>query len=131
MAKRKPRAIPALEWVSAIIGFFIALALLGFLAVQAVREAEPLPPALEAVAVSLHRAGGQYIVGVEVRNASPATGAGVQVQGILKQGGSEVEESATTISYVPGNSHRRAGLIFTRDPRAHQLDLRITGYELP
>lgn len=131
MAKRKQRAIPALEWVSAIIGFFIALALLGFLAVQAIREAEPLPPTLEAVAVSLHRAGGHYIVGVEIRNASPATGAGVQVQGTLRQGGSAVEESATTISYVPGNSYRRAGLVFTRDPRAHQLDLRVTGYELP
>ena len=134
MTERKKRQRqPALEWISAATGLVITVGLLGFLSLEVVRRNDGVPPLLKAVPVALTVAGdpNRYFVEVKVTNASHKTGAGVQVEGTLKQGGSEVETSVATLSYVPGDSHRRAGLIFSNDPRNYDFELRVTGYELP
>ena len=133
MAKKKPRRIPLLEWASAAIGLVITVGLLGFLAVEVVRQDDGVPPLLDAVPVSLtmDSEGGHYVVEVKVTNDSYTTGASVQLEGILKQDGADVETSTATLSYVPGKSERRAGLIFTRNPEDYTLEIRATGYERP
>ena len=128
--RNKPSRSPVLEWVSAAIGLVLTLALLAILAREALNSGEGVP-ILEAVPVSVTEAGDVYFVELEVRNRSHSTGAGVQVEGTLKEGGSDVETSTTTVSFVPGRSNRRAGLVFTRDPRGYTVEIRVTGYERP
>jgi uncharacterized protein (TIGR02588 family) len=57
--------------------------------------------------------------------------AGLMVEGVLKEGTATVETSAITMDYVPSGSQRRAGLIFSRDPRKFELQIRAKGYEQP
>lgn len=126
-----PKRYPLVEWVSAAIGLAITGAMFGFLALEARGQSERVPPLLNAVALGLASGPGQYVVEFEVRNDSAATGAAVQVEGTLKEGGSAVETSTASLSYVPGHSVQRGGLVFTKDPRDYRLELRVTGYELP
>ena len=35
------------------------------------------------------------------------------------------------LDYLPGESVRPAGLFFTRDPRAHRLEIRPAGFVAP
>lgn len=128
--KPQPKRYPLVEWVSAAIGLVITGAMFGFLALEAAQQ-DGIPPLLNAVPVALVQAPGHYVVEFEVRNDSATTGAAVQVEGTLKQGGSDVETSTASLSYVPGESSQRGGLVFTRDPRAYRLELRVTGYERP
>lgn len=131
MAPRKPKRSPLLEWASAAVGLAILITLVALLGLEAVSQRNGVPPILDADVASVTTAGGRHVVEVVVSNRSHVTGAGVQVEGALKRGGEEVESSTTTISFVPGESQRRGGLIFTRDPRAFELELRVTGYERP
>lgn len=128
---QKASAIPLLEWVSAAIGLAIVLGMFGFLALDAIRADTGVPPIMRVEPSRLTKAGGQYVLQVRVSNASRKTGAGVHITGALKRGAETVESSDATLSYVPGQSHRRAGLVFTHDPRAYRLELRVTGYERP
>lgn len=130
--KSKERRGPSLlEWVSAAVGAAIALAIVAFIAFEALRSSSGAPPLLEVRAVGLTSQGASHVVEVEVANRSSQTAAAVAIEGELKQGGESVETSSATIAYVPGNSERHAGLIFTRDPRRYSLTLRATGYEKP
>lgn len=131
MARKTPKRYPLVEWISAAIGLAITGAMFGFLALEAAREPDGVPPLLIASPLALVQSNGVYVVQFEVRNASPTTGAGVQVEGVLKRGGDDVETSSASLSYVPGESVQRGGLVFTRDPRGYGLELRVTGYELP
>jgi uncharacterized protein (TIGR02588 family) len=128
--KPQPKRYPLVEWVSAGLGLAITGVMFGFLALEAAQQ-DGVPPLLNVVPVSLVQAPGQYVVEFEVRNDSATTGAAVQVEGTLKQGGSDVETSTASLSYVPGESSQRGGLVFTRDPRDYRLELRVTGYERP
>ena len=133
MARKNPRRIPLLEWVSAAIGLVITVGLLGFLTVEVVRQDDGVPPLLDAlpVAIAVGREGRNHVVEVKVVNESYTTGAAVHIEGTLKRGGSDVETSSATLAYVPGMSERRAGLIFTRDPADYTVEIRVIGYERP
>lgn len=129
--KSEDKRIPLLESISAGIGLAILAGMLGLLTYQALETPPGDPPVLVAEPVGLARAAGTYVMEVKVTNHSRNTGAGVQVEGVLKKGGSEIEKSNTTFDYVPGLSETHGGLVFTEDPRQHQLELRVTGYQRP
>lgn len=129
--KSKKRRIPALEWLSAIIGLVIVAGMLGFLVLEALRESPATPPLMSVEPVRLVSFAGGYIVEVRVRNGSGSTGSAVQVEGVLGRNGKDIETSTITLDYVPGNSQRRGGLIFRNDPRQARVGLRIVGYEQP
>ena len=129
MAARK--GTPLLEWIAAIAGAAITLALLGFVLFKAVTATPADPAAVTLRATGVFSTSGGYVVEIEAHNRTDSTAAGLRIQGVLRSGGGELETSDTTLSYVPGRSTRRGALIFTRDPRRHALELRATGYEKP
>lgn len=129
--RKKQSGPPVLEWVSAAVGAVLAIGILIFISIEALDSSASRPPLLEVRPTAVAGAGGFYVVEVTVANRSGQTAAAVEIQGELMQGGSSVETSNATVSYVPGHSERNAGLIFSRDPRAHQLQVRSTGYERP
>ena len=130
-AGSKPQRYPLVEWLAAAFGLVVFALMFGFLALEALRHRDSTPPLLDVAPIALTNERNQYVLEVEVTNAASKTGASVQIEGVLKEGGADVETSSATISYVPGESRRLAGLVFTRDPRKYQLQLRVTGYELP
>ena len=129
--KKKQTGPSLLEWIAAGLGAAIALAILVLIGIEAFRADGSGPPRLDARALSVSGGAGRYLVEIEVRNSGHQTAAGVTVEGELKQASGAVETSTTTLTYVPGGSERRAGLIFTEDPRTSQLQIRATGYEEP
>ena len=55
----------------------------------------------------------------------------MQVEGLLLDGENVLEEAAAEFDYVPAGSVRQGGLFFSRDPTAHELQLRVRGYVEP
>lgn len=130
--KQKERTGPSLlEWIAAAVGALVAIAIVVLIGIEAFRSNGNEPPRLEVRALSVSGTAGSYVVEIEVSNTGHQTAAGVTVEGELMEGGERVESSTATVTYVPGRSERKAGLLFTRDPRALQLEVRATGYEEP
>ena len=127
----KARRYPLVEWVSAAIGLAITGGMFGFLAYEAMLQRNGAPPIMKVVPVAVVHGAGLYVLEVDVTNISHQTGAAVEVEGTLEVDGEAIETSSATVTYVPGGSLRRAGLVFTHDPRRYKLGLRVTGYERP
>jgi uncharacterized protein (TIGR02588 family) len=89
------------------------------------------PPRLSVRVASIERAGEQYLMMIEVGNEGGSVAADVRIEAELRQDGAVVERSETTLDFVPRNSRRRAGVLFMRDPRAHEFTLRASGYREP
>lgn len=130
-ANSKPKRYPLAEWASAAAGLIIIAIMVGLLAMEAIRDRGGVPPILAVKPVGLVSSSGGYVVEIEVSNRAHATAASVQIEGILKQGEADVATSNASLAYVPGGSHRRAALVFSRDPRDYRLELRVTGFERP
>ena len=132
-ARKKPRdGIPPLEWAAAALGLLIAAGDDRRRSCSRACAATDDPvPLLAVTAETVTPAAQNYVVTVRLTNDSGRTAAAVQVEGVLKRGEEEVETSIATVDYVPGHSEAKGGLVFTEDPRAHQLELRVTGYEHP
>ena len=120
-----------LEVVSALVGAILTFGILAIIGWHALTGAEAAPPAISVSPAQIVESPAGYVVEVVARNHSQATGAQVMLEGELKQGGQTVETSQAAISYVPGHSERRAGLLFTQDPRRFELSVRATGFENP
>lgn len=117
------------EWVVGVLGALCVSATIAFMGYEALAH-KRTPPDLVLQVQSVSRTSGGWLVEVRARNRGTTTAARVHVEGELR-GGGEPETSEVVIDYVPGRSERRAGMIFTRDPRAGTLELRASGYDLP
>ena len=80
---------------------------------------------------SVVQTGEMYVVVFSIGNEGDATAAGVQVEGILRDGDAVLERSDVQFDFVPVGATRSGALLFTRDPRGHALRVRPTGYERP
>ena len=129
--KRKQKGASLLEWVSAMLGALIVLGILILIGLDAIASDPGQPPILRVTPTKLASTDGIHVVEVKVENLTSQAAAAVNVEGQLKRGGAAVETSSATLGYVPGGSARRAGLIFTRDPKDFALEVRATGYEEP
>ena len=132
MAGSKRKAAGSrLEWTTAIVGGIIALALLGLIAWEAMSGGDRGPPVVELRVERVTATAGGYVVEIEARNRGSRTAAALEVEGTLRSGEATVETSRAVLDYLPGKSRRGLGLIFTRNPAEHQLEIRPTGYEEP
>ena len=130
-SRKKPSAPPLLEWIASGVGLLLILGMLAVIGRDAFnRDTEQLP-AIEVGVIRVARAGAGFVVEIEAHNRSGGAAAAVQIEGALKDGGTEVETSSATLDYVPGRARRAGGLFFTRDPRAHRLEIRALGYQTP
>ena len=130
MANTARDAIPPLEWAAAALGLLAVLVLLAIIGREAVTGNERPVPVLRAEVERVAATPAGHVVEFRVRNLSEQTAAAVQVEGTIK-GGAEDKTSSATIDYVPGRSEAKGGLIFSSDPRGGNLELRVTGYEIP
>lgn len=119
-----------LEWIAAGVGLTLTLTAIGFMAREGLRRGDG-PPVLTVRATEITPTAAGYVVDVRVTNRSRAAAAAVEVAGVLRSGGREVETGAITFDYVPGHGRQEGGIVFRNDPRAHALTLAATGYVKP
>ena len=126
----RKRDTPLAEWLVALAGGAIALAVIGSLlydTLYGVRTA----PELRVDVLSVERVGATFRVEVRVTNDGGDTAAQVGIDGEVLEDGTVVDRATTTLDYVAGESHADAALIFTTDPRRHSLVVRPLGYATP
>lgn len=118
------------EYVVGALGGLVVLALLAFLAYQAlvVRETGP---ELAVTVTAVEPAPAGYAVHFEIVNDGGRTAEQVQLSGTLTRGGRQVEQSSAVVAYVPAESRRDGVLVFSEDPRDGDLDVHPSGYVLP
>ena len=130
---RRARAndsVPSIEWITGLASLVLVLGTLGFLAVHAVQQRDPLPD-LRLHVDTVARSASQPAVTVVVRNVSQQAAAGVTIQGSVVEGRGKEVRAEAHLDYVPGLSERRAILVFPGPVRSDELDLRVLGYTIP
>lgn len=101
-----PDGTSAGEWALGVIGALLAVAMLGFLAQQAVvRDGGPQ---LQVVLTGVQETPGGFVVSLRVENSGGRTAQAVQVTGEVRTDGATVDTGSATVSYVPADSHRAA-----------------------
>lgn len=115
------------EFVLGLLGGVIVVALLGFLAYQAVAVRET-GPALRVEIHSVEPVPEGFRARLRVHNDGGQTAEQVQLTGTLTGGAARPESAKAVISYVPPASHREASFVFRTDPRARRLVTGIAGY---
>ena len=115
--------------VAAVSGAAV-LALVGYLAVHAVRPEAPARIEAEARLADVRRGAGDFSVPVEVRNAGGEAARDVIVEAWLADGGGTDERARFTLDYLAGGERKVVVPVFRRDPRA-SLAVRVVGYEEP
>lgn len=88
------------------------------------------PPSVAVQTGEIVETTGGYAVAVRVRNDGDTTAEEVAIEATLSWPGGE-EHGEITLAYVPYHSHRRAWVVFTRDPRQGRLEARVIGYREP
>ena len=125
---REPSRISKWEWAAGAVGLALLLALVIFLAREAMTTATA--PDLVAQVDSVSRRTDGWLAHVRVRNRGSETAVAVTLEGELVIGTDTVRRE-TTVDYVPGRSARGGGLLFDRDPRGGTLAVRALGYQEP
>lgn len=128
--KSKEEKPSSLEWIVAAVGILLVSGAIGFLIYRGATKGD-LPPKLKIEVLSIVKADENYVVKFRVINAGEITAAGLTIEGELKNGEKSEETSDVTMTYVPSQSTRRGGLIFTKNPNEYQLQIRAKGYEQP
>lgn len=123
-------SVSRLAWISSGLGLLLFLGSVGVLGYEGVTRGDS-PPAITAVVEEVIPAGPRWLAHIRVGNDGGTTGAKVQVEGTLMAGVETLETSVAEFDYVPAGSHQKGGLFFDRDPRAHELRLRVLGYTEP
>jgi uncharacterized protein (TIGR02588 family) len=121
---------PLWEWAVAALGAVVLLAVLGFLAWETWRLDHSPPDPRLSVEKVVEQPGSRYLVIVRAENRGSQAAASLKISGRLRAGGT-VESSDTEFQYLPGASHREAGLFFTHDPRGGELTLSVESYQQP
>lgn len=123
-------SITATQWTISGISILLVLMLLGFIFHRATIEND-FPPIISVHQERVVAANQAFVVEFTAKNTGGSTAKSLEIEGVLTSGGKELEKSAVTIDFVPSHAERRAGLIFSHDPRQYQLDIRPKGFDRP
>ena len=118
--------VPPLEWAAAGLGLLAVLAVLFVIGGEIAGGGNDNVPILAVRIEAITPTPNGSVAQIVVSNESGQTAAAVQVEGKLGD-----EQANAVIDYVPGHSEARGGLLFPPDSGEGQIELRVTGYELP
>jgi uncharacterized protein (TIGR02588 family) len=124
------RPIPVTEWVVAAIGAVLVAGVIGWLVWLATMRDET-PPDVRVVEDGVVALQDGWLVKFRAANAGAQAAAELLIEGELVGPEGAIETSEATVDYLPPGSERAGGLIFSRDPRRHEVRLRAKGYVDP
>ena len=122
--------LPRWSWIVSLVGLIFVLGSIGYMFFKATKN-EISPPDIVIQQERVSQQTDSYLVEIRVTNRGGSAAARLMVEGSLLKNGETVESSTITMEYVPAESSRKAGLLFTQDPRLYQLKVRALGYEEP
>lgn len=126
LAERTPIA----EWTAAALGLVLTLGVIGYTVWEGLTEDDG-PPRLSISSGPPARTAHGFVVPIVVRNASHATAAQVEIEGVLAHPGRPAETRRASFAYVPGRGEARGGLVFHGDPAASKIAFSVSGYADP
>lgn len=118
------------EWVAAGVGALLVGTVVSFLAYEAATF-EGTPPDIQVTVDSVSRSSGGYLVHLKAYNRGGTTAASVGIEAELRTPAGAPATRSVDIDYIPARSVRHAALVFGEDPRAGELEVRATGFDLP
>ena len=122
--------ISAAEWAVAAFGLLLVLGAVGYLLASAVRGGDARPRLAVRADSVVALAADAFVVPFTARNDGRETVAEVTVAGELRDGAG-TETVRVLLDFLPAESERRGALVFTRDPRARPLRLRVESWREP
>ncbi len=118
------------EWVTFGVAALILLAIIGGVIYDWIAT-PPTPPVLTVRQKDdVRRENGQFYVHFEVENSGGETAEAVQVISTLRVG-EEEQEGEQQIDFLSGGETAEGAFVFTLDPAAGELELRVASYKLP
>ena len=120
-----------IEWLTGAICGLVVLAMIGWMAKEALTQTGDPPQLSITVRDTERTAAGQFRVMFDVANATTSTAAGVTVRGDIVADGATVESSDVSFDYVPGQSQEHGALLFRTDPAGKKVEIIVTGYTEP
>lgn len=115
----------------AALGAALVAATLGVLVYEALTADPHATPRLTVRVDTVVADRSGYTVEYRAFNDGDATAARVLVRGELRDVARVVEQSESTIDFVPARSSRSGGLVFRNDPRAYRVEVRAVGFDRP
>ena len=122
--------IPLSEWAVAIAGSLLVVGVIGYMAYLALTE-RGTPPDITVAIARVRPASGGYLAEISALNPGGSTAAAVTVEAVLKQDGQDAEVREVVFDFLPMHSERAAGIVFRRDPRQFQVELRVLSHREP
>ena len=120
-----------LEWSVFGISLVIILALVGYLAYDAVTMGNA-PPIVDVKLGEPQPRDGSYVMSVTLRNLGDETAENVTVEVTLAEGGQDTESAEITIDFLPRQSTRVGWVTFTTDPSTvDKIQPHVLGYQVP
>jgi uncharacterized protein (TIGR02588 family) len=119
-----------LEWLASGLGLVLSVGAIGYVVWEGLQRTG-LPPVVTVHVERTVETAAGYVVEIRAANQGDTTAAMVEVEGELKRNGETVETGGVTFDYLPGQSERKGGLFFKRDPRLHTLQVRAKGFVRP
>jgi len=121
---------PSWEWAVAAVSTLLVSAFIGYVLYLALTASSD-PPDISVHSRGMHSSA-THLVLIEVLNMGGQAAAQLTIVGELADSqGQVVEANEITFDYLPPQSSRKGGLIFTRDPNLHSLHIRPTGWIEP
>ena len=128
--KNRHEQPPVWEWIVAGIGLILVVGAIGFMLYEAITQ-KSAPPNFSISVDSINPNNNGYLVRFRVKNTGTQTAADVTIEGELTQGAEVIETNTVTLTYVPSDSEREGGLVFSKNPNEYELKLRAKSYEKP
>ena len=126
----QPRS-PA-EWITFGIACAILAAVVGMVGLLWVDETRKQPPDVAVVrSGNIRQASGQFYLPFSVTNSGGTTAESVQVMADLVVNGEVAESGEQQIDFLSGGETEEGAFVFTRNPQAGEVVLRIASYKLP
>lgn len=118
------------EWISFLISSAIVIGVLGTVGYLWMRDRQQQPPVLE-IETTVEIRQGQYYVPFTVTNAGGETAEAVQVIAELRIDSVLVEWGDQQIDFLSSQEEAEGAFVFTRNPNAGDLTVRVASYKRP
>lgn len=119
-----------LHWIAAGFGAVIFVGVIAILVGYGLSEGGT-PPVITVHAAPPMRVAEGYSVVVTVENMGGSTAADIEIEGRAGAADTEWAVARARLDYLPPGSDREATLLFTHNPDAGDLRVRVLGYRTP
>jgi uncharacterized protein (TIGR02588 family) len=118
------------EWVVSGVSALLVLLTIGYVFYKAAAEPST-PPQVVIELEEIYPGAGGYVVILWAHNVGGQTAKDLAIEGQLVSDTGVVATRSAGITFLPGESRRKAGLFFPVDPERYELELHPVGYDVP